>query len=164
MWLPVAGVARPATEHMEQFAAGITTEDRLIVPDLADQLRALMQPGMDHMNDTTQVFIALVKNGIADVGVQQVSGTGVVGASTRFIHSCEPLMPPSILPFYNSRPYAALLHDPTVASPTEVVRRARWIAQRCIAHERVLNGGHNTAIGGAVDVVLVTAADARLVP
>ena len=85
MWLPVGNHHAPALEHVAQFAAGIVREDQLVVVDLADRLRQFLQPGMDHMSNTIQVFIALVKNGIADVGLQQVTGAEVVGTATKFV-------------------------------------------------------------------------------
>jgi hypothetical protein len=156
MWLPVGSQDASALNHVAQFATAIVHEDQLVVADLADQLRHFLQPGMDHMKDTVQVFIALVKNGRADVGVQQVSGAGVVGATTQFWPSCEPLIPPCIQPFYNRWPLPALLHDASVSDRAIVCQRARSIAQQCIDYERMLHpDGENRVIGGGIDVVLV---------
>jgi hypothetical protein len=165
MWIPVGGLGAPAITQLTHLAATITSPDELILAQIADRVRQFIEPGLEEMQNTTQVFIALMNDGRADVGVQQVSASTVTTAPTRFWHLFEPVVPPSVATFYNHGGLTAFLHDPTVTDPESVGQRARSVIQQCIDHERTVNpSGQNEVIGGAIDVVLVTVQGARLLP
>ncbi len=165
VWWPLASKQAPALEHIIEFAQRITSFRDLVVKDLADQIRMLVEPGMEHMKQKTQVFVALVKDGKARVGIQQVSVSTMTDDPTHFWDTCELLMPPSIRLFFERERMADLLHDPSLTVPEAVGERARTLIQRCIDHERTQNqSGRNEVIGGGIDVVLVTEAGASILP
>jgi hypothetical protein len=165
MWFPVDGAHASAMHHVTAFAARITSPDDLVVASLADQLRQLFQPGMDAMSNTIQVFIALVKDGKADVGLQQVSASTILGNPTQFRPGpFSFVIPRCLMDFFQAGPHLTAMHDPSVTDPLAVGGLARDAIQAGIDHERALNRGPNRVIGGPVDVVLVTAAGARLLP
>jgi hypothetical protein len=165
LWWPLASNHASAREHIIELAQRITSFHGLVVKDLADRIRRLVEPGMEHMKQKTQVYIALVKDGKADVGLQQVSVSTMTDDPTNFWETCEQLMPPSIRPFFERERMADLLHDPSVTAPEAVGQRARTLIQRCIDYERTMNpSGRNEVIGAGIDVVLVTEAGASFLP
>jgi hypothetical protein len=165
LWWPLASKHASARQHIIDLAQQVNSIRDLVVKDLANQIRRLVEPGMQHMRQKTQVFIALVKGVKADVGIQQVSDSTMTDDPTHFCEACEQLMPPSIRPFFERERMSDLLHDPSIAAPEAVGERARTLIQRCIDHERTLNAsGRNEVIGGGIDVVRVTEAGASILP
>lgn len=152
------------TAHLEEIARGITSAEDLLVEAIAERVRERFQPAMDLARDKVQVFIALVKDGKGDVGVQRVSDHWITDDVTRFIPGCRHyIMPCELWDFYGRGDRLEAMHEATVTDPEQVARLTRGFVQECIDQERALNAdGKNRVIGGDIDVVLVTAAGARL--
>jgi hypothetical protein len=154
------------TAHLEEIARGITSAEDLIAEAIAERVREQFQPAMDLARDKVQVFIALVKDGKADVGVQRVNDHRSTDDPTRFIPGCRHyIMPCELWDFYGRGDRLEALHEAPVTDPEQVARLTRGFVQEGIDQECALNAdGKNKAIGGDIDVVLVTTAGARLLP
>jgi hypothetical protein len=166
MIFPVEGRYEYVTAHLEELARTITSADQLIVTDIAAVVRARFQPAMDLERDKVQVFIALFKNGRADVGVQRVSDHRITDDPTRFVPGCRHyIMPGELWDFYGQGARLEALHQATLADSQEVGCLTRRLMQEGIDHERTLHAsGANKTIGGDLDVVLVNQAGASLLP
>jgi len=161
VWVPIGGIWATTMKHVEDFAAGIKSTDELIVSDIADRLRTLFQPAMDAVANTMQIFIAVVKDGKAAVGIQEISARIIAARPTRFIDGCEQLIPELLLPYYDQQEFQDLLDDPDITDEKQIGRNARFAIERCIEHERSLHpDGKNEVTGGDVDVAIITTAGA----
>jgi hypothetical protein len=155
MSFSVGGRYEDATTHIREFADTITSPDELVVSDIADRLRVLFQPPMDAMIDQVQVFVALVKDGRADVGAQWVSAASITDDPTRFYPGLSRyLIPTHLHEYYHTSSHLDAMNDPAVTSLWEVGRLAREAVQAGIDQER--REGKHTTIGGPVDVVALT--------
>jgi hypothetical protein len=144
-----------ATTHIQEFGDTITSPDELVVSEIADRLRLLLQPAMDLADDKVQVFIALVKDGKADVGAQWVSAAHIANDPTHFYPDCTRyLIPNHLHDFYQNGPHLTAMNNQSVTSLWEVGRLAREAVQAGIDQEH--NEGKHRTIGGPIDVVAVT--------
>jgi hypothetical protein len=152
-----------STTYLEEFACTITSTD-LVVRTIAERLRARFQPAMNLSQDSMHVFIALVKDGKADTGVQRVTALGC-GEPTAFIDDrYYYYMTPGVLQqLFAKSSHLHTIHDAAVTDGREVGQRVRDAILATIAQERALEpDGKNKVIGGDPDVVLVTSGSAFL--
>jgi hypothetical protein len=151
-----------ATDHVARFARTITSPAQLVLQDIAEQLRVLFQPAMDLERDRMQIFIALMSDGKADVGVQRVTAASIDDDPTRFIPGCRHyIMPEGLWTFYDQGNRLEVMHDPAVTDPRDVYRFARELIQAGINCEASWHAdGKNRVIGGDIDIVLVSSAGA----
>ena len=155
-WWPIGTPGRPATAHLQDFAATIRSMEELVVSDLAEKLRILVQPAMEHMQDKTTIYIALCKNGQPSLGIQQVSATRLTDDPTRFIPLCEPFMPPAIRAFFHQESLCSSVHDSSITKPDAVGESVRVVIQKCMDHEKSNNNnGQNRTIGGTIQVAII---------
>jgi hypothetical protein len=147
-----------AADHVAEFSGTITAVDQLVVADIARGLEARFQAAMTTEKDRLQLFIALVKDGKADVGVQIVSSPTITEDPTRFIPGDDYyVIPECIQEFCRKGPHLNAMRDQGLASPAEVGRLAREAIAAGILQEASLHGdGRNRVIGGRPNVVFVT--------
>lgn len=159
MVFPVGSRYENATTHLKEIADTITSPSELVLSRIAERVRLLFQPSMDLERDKVQVFIALVKDGKSDVGVQRVSDARIPDDRTRFIPGCgHYIIPECLWDFYRKGSHLDAMNNQTVNEPREVGRLAREAIQAGIDQERALHeDGKNKVIGGDIDVVVVTA-------
>jgi hypothetical protein len=146
-----------ATTYLEEFAETITSTAELVVPEIAARLRALLQPAMGTEQEKIQIFVALVKDGAADVGVQRVSAATFEDDPTRFIPGVRHyIMAGDQWVFYGHGACLERLHDPAVATPLQVVRIARELMQAGIDFERDSHAdAKSRTIGGDIDAIVI---------
>jgi hypothetical protein len=156
---PLNGNGASARERLEAFCREINSADDLVVSSLADRLRDLVQPAMGHMRDVCQIGIALVRDGRGDAGMLQIGSQEAGPEVTSLGDIARFLAPPIINDFVGER--LGRLHDSALAEPAAVCAEMRAIIRDSIEAERVASGGENMAIGGEIDVVLVTREAAR---
>jgi hypothetical protein len=147
-----------AADHVAEFARTITSVDQLVVADISRALEARFQAAMTREKDRLQLFIALVKDGRADVGVQIVSSPTITADPTRPIPGDDYyVIPESIQQFCRQGAHLNAMRDSGIASPAEVGRLAREAIAVGIVQEASLHpDGRNRVIGGRPDVVFVT--------
>jgi hypothetical protein len=147
-----------ATDHVAEFASTITSIDQLVVQDIAKLLEQRFQAAMTREKVRLQLFIALVKDGIVDVGVQIVSSLTIKEDPTELYHHDNYyVIPECIRDFCSRDPHIPAMRDPHVATPEEVGRLAREAIAAGIVQETTLHAdGKNRVIGGRPDVVVVT--------
>jgi hypothetical protein len=155
-----------AMDHVAEFAETINSVDALLVEDIAKQLETLFQPAMNMEKNKLQLFIGLVKNGKADVGVQIVCSPTITDDPTRFIPGDDYyVIPECIREFCRQGQHINAMRSPSVTSAAEVGQLAREAIEVGIVQEASLHpDGKNRVIGGRPDVVLVTENDSSALP
>jgi hypothetical protein len=146
-----------AADHIANVANTITA-DQLIVRDIAKRLEDRFQAAMTMEKERLQLFIALVKDGTADVGVQIVSSPTITDDPTRFIPGDDYyVIPECIREFCRHGPHLNVMRETGVTSPAEVGLLAREAIEAGIVQEAALHADRkNRVIGGRPDVVFVT--------
>jgi hypothetical protein len=155
------GKPRPVTEHLLEFANEIVSPSELELAAIARRLEEQVLPGIEEAKLAAQIFIALVRNGKAAVGIQCFD-VELGQIRTTFHEKCLRILPPRIEPAYQKQDWD-LLHDRAISHPDAVVQQARLFADKGIAFDAKLNSGQHKWCGGGVEVVLVISAGAKLV-
>lgn len=153
------GNAAPAREHLLDFANEIVSPDELDLTSIAKRLEQRISPGIEEKKGNAGVFIALVRNGEAAVGVQCFDYQNDRVKST-FYSQCRPWCPHEIEAAFDATDWA-VLHDPTNTDPDSVADQARKLVQKGIDYDEKLHGGRHESCGGKVDVVVVDSTGAR---
>lgn len=155
-----------AMVHVAEFAETITSVDELLVEEIARRLGILFQPAMTQEKNKLQLFIGLVKNGKADVGVQIVSSPTIRDDPTRLILGDDYyVIPECIQGFFRQGQHLNAMRNPSVTSAAEVGRLAREAIEAGIVQEASLHSdGKNRVIGGRPDVVLVAGDGTSVLP
>jgi hypothetical protein len=144
-----------AMEHVAEFADTITSLNELVVREIAERLEKRFQDAMNVERNKMQIFIALVKDGKADLGAQWVSASTITDDPTWFYPDrSRYLIPCHLHDFYGKGALLDAMNDQAVNVPQEVGRLAREAIQAGIEQER--QEGKHTTIGGVPDVVVVT--------
>ena len=154
------GDAAPATKHLLDFANEIVSADELDLTSIAKRLEQRMSPSIEEKKGNAGVFIALVRNGEAAVGVQCFAYLDDRVKCTFYAESRR-WLPGEIEAAFDASDWE-LLHDPTNTDSDSVAEQARKLLQKGIDHDERLHGGQHESCGGKVDVVIVDSAGARL--
>jgi hypothetical protein len=165
-WLEIAGLGASTTNHLHSFSAQITSPAELNLSDIADRVQRRFLPGVENIRLATQIYVALVREGRAEIGVQLMQPGDAAGDRTKFyrctVADSRPLIPPAITDF--CRAQLPTMHDRAIQDVQTVAAKTREVMNDCVAYERnSISGGTNKIIGGTIDIAAVTAAGAHFI-
>jgi hypothetical protein len=162
-WVPrPAQRARPITAFLEEVAGEIDSPTQLDLSAIANRVKAKLQPGYEEMQRDAVVAIALIQDGKAEIGFQQI------GSQTRLLMGNRtPFLPSSSLASFYSPTYGpsryALLHNRCMTDASKVVETVRQFVADGIRYEQATVPAARRQCGDKVDVMLVDESGARLV-
>lgn len=132
---------------LQELADQYDSQDDLDLISVAKRVRELLSPGYQEMQWNVFVAIALVKNGLAEVGLQ------IISDQPKLIEGHQ--LPQVIPNKYLHQPDLDFLHDPMVTDPDEVQQRAQQLIEKYMACDAALPP-QNRSIGGPIDLVLLS--------
>jgi hypothetical protein len=160
-WVPAPSQpARPITTFLEEVADETNSPNALLLREIANRVKAKLQPGYAEIRRDAVVAIALFRDGKAAIGLQPI------GSQTDLLEGCHrPLLPgdPSSLGSFYSQARCELLHDPSITNAIELIEIVRSFVLDGIKHEETTVPVDKRQCGGKVDVALVDKDGARLV-
>jgi hypothetical protein len=148
------------TAFLQEVADEVNSLNSLVLSDIADRVKAKLQPGYEEMQREAVVAIALFRDGRADIGFQYIGSRQDLEEGLR--RPFLPGSPSSLTSFYTQACYD-FLHDPRITNATDVVEIVRNFVVLGIKYENATVPQDKRQCGGKVDVMLVDKDGARLV-
>lgn len=150
--------------YLKKFAETIKVEEELIVSELADKLTRLFQEAMNREKSSIQIFIALVKNGQADIGVQVICDEKSSSDKTNFFHRYYQVIPEHLSPYKDKASYFNRIDDPQLSNQSQVVHRLKELIEECIKEEQTfVTENRPPVIGGNINIVVVAPSGAKII-
>jgi hypothetical protein len=153
------GRPAPATEHLLEFARRITSPNDLELRVIDRRLMELLSPGIEEKQGEARVYIALVRNGRADLGFRNFSFQAG-RLTSAFFEECRHFCPSQLETAFQPSDWESF-HDERVADGRVVIDQARRLVEQGISFDRALHNGVPGSCDGPAEVVLVSAAGAR---